>query len=1590
MRLLGHSHLLRFTDPTMNLFRSPLFIWGIASIGLAANLWAEETKTRFTTVVLSEVFHSEGASVADLNRDGASDVVSGPYWYEGPDFRTKHAYANVTTPTIKAYSDHFFSFASDLDQDGWVDLVAIPIPGEDVYWYRNPGQNKSKIDKSTTGSEAWERFPLLTGVGNESPTLADVDGDEIPDLVCVHQGRLGYARQQDDPRSPWRFIPVSDREGYGRFTHGLGIGDLNGDGKVDILETNGWWEQSERSAATFSFHPVQFAESGGAQMLVVDIDGDGDHDVVSSQNAHAYGLAWFEHRIGPVGDHFFVKHQVMGNDASQQVDGLAISQLHALAAADIDGDGVSDIVTGKRFWAHGGNDPGAQELPVLYWFRTARSKHGVTFEPNLISRRVGVGTQVTVADVDGNNHLDVVVGNKLGTFVAFNRGAQEASANPVEPQAVLPGTAEFRSGVRTTDPLSPEEEQKTFVLPPGFEAELVVSEPQIAKPMNLAFDHRHRLWISSSSEYPFPADEGQGRDTIKVLEDSNGDGNYDNVTTFADGLNIPIGLYPYGNGVICFSIPNIWYLQDTDGDGKADRRDVLYGPFDTSRDTHGMCNAFTRGYDGWLYACHGFNNQSSVTGGDGNTVTMHSGNTFRMRLDGSRIEHFTHGQVNPFGLAFDHEGNAFTADCHTKPVTLLLRGGYYPSFGKPHDGLGFVPPVMEHLNGSTAIGGMALYEGDQFPETYRRSAFGGNVMTSRINRNSIVDRGGSIEAVEQSDFLISGDPWFRPVDLQVGPDGALYVADFYNRIIGHYEVPLNHPGRDRHRGRVWRIKYTGKNRRDHAIVSAPSYATPLTNRANVSIDEQIHQQIERLNDSNLANRMLAADVLADRIGTQAIPMIRQTLQQQTSSNSIIHTLWILYRLQDLRSDDLTIALKSNDVTVRIHGFRVLGEQNAVDGSDWILQGLTDRDVKVKRAAASAATQHPSIDYVQPLLNLLKTTDGDPHLHHVVRMALRDHLIDQELFQLATKTLTAAQLPIVLDLCLAIRTDFAGQFVAKHIDRIASKPPTQLAEFLQFASRYGDNSDLQAVINLARETFAQNLAVQETLLRSVKNGRAQRGETMPKAVQSWATDLACGYLGIESPDAGLPEFVASIGWKYIPSPRQIDQPNPWTVSTKRRSADGEQASKLWSSFPRGESLTGTFRSSAFELPADFQFFIAGHDGFPGKPIQNNNFVQIRDATTREILKRWSPPRNDVAQHVRWDTGDQSGRSVIIELIDQDSASAYAWLAVGRFSLSSLNPSDSFESQRKATDLIAEFRLDGLKPIVKQLFELSDASPQQVAAYAKAWTALAPSATKDGLAESFNVGGLTHPIQERLVVALIDGTQVAEALQETMQVATSIEQSKIAEKLASDSQGAQFLLDLVTQGRASANLLTTPAIAPKLQQVASADQQQQLHQLTKDLAAEAPELSAQIHLQREHYASRGGDRLKGAALFKIHCAVCHQVAGQGAEVGPNLDGLGARGLDRVVEDVLAPNRNVDAAFRTSVILLDDGRVLSGLVKRSEGAQLIVVDEKGKEIAISKDSIETQKQNQNSPMPANFHELLSPQQRSDLLAYLLSLTS
>jgi hypothetical protein len=361
----------------------------------------------FRKIVLSTEFFCEGATYGDLDGDGTNDVVAGPYWYEGPEFTTRHAIYPEPVFVVEAYSDNFFAFVRDLSGDGMNDVLFVGFPGQAAYWYENMDNGAS-----------FSRHDVVAQVGNESPDYADITGDGEPELVFIEmqadptQGRYGYAGPGADAREPWVFHPLSPLGLYSHFTHGMGVGDVNGDGRGDLIEATGVWSQPQSLVGDPLWQKSEhvLGQPGGAQMVAEDVDGDGDRDIVTTLAAHGYGLSWFENDGGA-----FVEHNIV--PVTEPQTGVVMHEPHALAMADVNGDGRLDIVTGERHWAH--PPPGGDfAAPArLYWFEAGGSAGAVTFTPHLVDDQSGVGTQVVAGDVNDDGLVDVVLANKKGAFV---------------------------------------------------------------------------------------------------------------------------------------------------------------------------------------------------------------------------------------------------------------------------------------------------------------------------------------------------------------------------------------------------------------------------------------------------------------------------------------------------------------------------------------------------------------------------------------------------------------------------------------------------------------------------------------------------------------------------------------------------------------------------------------------------------------------------------------------------------------------------------------------------------------------------------------------------------------------------------------------------------------------------------------------------------------------------------------------------------------------------------------------------------------------------------------------------------------------
>jgi hypothetical protein len=399
----------------------------IAPLGLAALLLTAAgaeagdgdtpTPVAWKKTIIEGKFRSEGVAVADVNKDGSRDILIGDSWYEGPSW-TKH---DIRKPGdygdgLRSYSRCMTCWVDDVNGDGWVDQIVIGFPGQPAYWYENP-RGKPGL---------WPEHELWHSACNETPLYVDLFGDGRRVLVMGWQpkgkdneGQMAWFTPGGDPSAPWEMHPVSEPSGPGkvvpgtfRFAHGLGVGDLNGDGRSDVICTGGWWEQPSSGRAgdtSWTFHPARLGDAV-ADMVPYDMNGDGKPDVLAS-SAHQYGIWWFEQGAPRDGDGspVFTRHDLYPD---------LVSETHALIAADINGDGLKDLVTGKRFWSHGRSEAGSDKPALLYWFEARRGPEGlIGFTPRVIDDQSGIGTQFVVADFNDDGLLDIITANKKGVFL---------------------------------------------------------------------------------------------------------------------------------------------------------------------------------------------------------------------------------------------------------------------------------------------------------------------------------------------------------------------------------------------------------------------------------------------------------------------------------------------------------------------------------------------------------------------------------------------------------------------------------------------------------------------------------------------------------------------------------------------------------------------------------------------------------------------------------------------------------------------------------------------------------------------------------------------------------------------------------------------------------------------------------------------------------------------------------------------------------------------------------------------------------------------------------------------------------------------
>ena len=533
------------------------------------------------------------------------------------------------------------------------------------------------------------------------------------------------------------------------------------------------------------------------------------------------------------------------------------------------------------------------------------------------------------------------------------------------------------------DPLSPADSMKYTQTRTGFRLELFASEPDIVNPIYLAWDERGRLWVAETVDYPNDVRDGKGNDTIKILEDTDADGKCDKVTVFAEGLNIPTSLTFWNGGIIVAQAPDFLFLKDEDGDDKADIKTTLFTGWGIN-DTHAGPSNLRYGIDNWIYGAVGYSGFNGTIGGEEHRF---GSGLFRFKPDGSKIEFLHQFNNNTWGLGINSAGDVFGSTANRNPAFF----GGFPQTGYPKgkiassarmiaDRVEFDPitPNIRQVDAFgqyTAGAGYALATSANFPPSFRdKMAFIGGPTGNLLGMFENVREGAGYVAKNQHNLIASADEWFSPVAAEVGPDGNLWVADWYNFIIQHNPTPSNerggyqaekgkgnahvNPNRDKQHGRIYRAIWNG---------AKDSKITSLANAGD-------NELVAALADDNQFWRLTAQRLLVGSQNKAVIPALKKLVGNGGVAGS--HALWTLSGLGELDLATHQLALLKLDPILQRNAIR------AIPNTDEGMQLFFDtavvqaKDPLVRLAAFSKLAHFPNRERVEMAAKQLAKDAGN--------------------------------------------------------------------------------------------------------------------------------------------------------------------------------------------------------------------------------------------------------------------------------------------------------------------------------------------------------------------------------------------------------------------------------------------------------------------------------------------------------------------------------------------------------------------------------------------------------------------------------------
>jgi putative membrane-bound dehydrogenase-like protein len=539
--------------------------------------------------------------------------------------------------------------------------------------------------------------------------------------------------------------------------------------------------------------------------------------------------------------------------------------------------------------------------------------------------------------------------------------------------------------------LSPEESMDRMILPPGFKVELFASEPDIVNPIAMNWDEQGRLWVVESIEYPYPREfwpDGGGKDRILILEDTNGDGKADKFTEFADSLNIPTSLTFANGGVIVHQAPQTLFFKDTDGDDKADVRKVLFEGW-SQYDTHAGPNHLRYGLDNWIWGVVGYSGFEGTVGGENFEFRMGG---YRFKKDGSEFQFLQRTNNNTWGLGFNEQGDAFISTANGNPSThITIPQQKYSKLSSLNDSntdrltnsarvitLTNLFRQVDWVGAYTAGSGHEVYTARTYPKKYwNKRAFVMDPTMQMVGEFILEDDGSSFHSHNPRNLVASDDEWFSPVVAEVGPDGHVWMADWYNYINQHNAesdrqepTPGNayaNPLRDREHGRIYRIVYDDDNSTNDMTLHG---ASP-------------QKLVETLSHDNMLWRTHAQRLLVERGERDVIPQLIELINDESADEvglnpGAVHALWTLHGLGEMEGSNREVldaaidALEHQSAAVRRNALQVLPKTRGVLQSIFESGILQDEDSKVQKQVLITLIDMPvSVQAGQAIFDMLQ-------------------------------------------------------------------------------------------------------------------------------------------------------------------------------------------------------------------------------------------------------------------------------------------------------------------------------------------------------------------------------------------------------------------------------------------------------------------------------------------------------------------------------------------------------------------------------------------------------------------------------------------